>query len=94
MKIIARTRAEITDPTIHLFLLILFDMAVKIFLLLSMALSTPCSCKTPKNKITLKPNQHIPYSFCPVHMSGPPDSLIREDKVHKPGHVNREALTV
>ena len=41
---IATTRAAITEPMIHLFLLILLDMAVRIFLLLLILSSTPWSC--------------------------------------------------
>ena len=38
---IATTRAAITEPTIHLFLVILLDMEDRTFLLLSIASSTP-----------------------------------------------------
>ena len=43
-----RTRAAIMEPIIHLFLLILLDMVVRIFLLLLMLSSTPWSCKSMK----------------------------------------------
>lgn len=43
MRMIAKTRAAMTEATIHLFLVILRDMVLKIFLLLSMASSTPWS---------------------------------------------------
>lgn len=46
----ARARTVITEPMIHLFLLILLDIAVRIFLLLLILLSTPWSC-TKENKI-------------------------------------------
>jgi hypothetical protein len=43
MRRMARTRAVIIPPMIHLFLSILFDIAARIFLLLPMLSSTPCN---------------------------------------------------
>lgn len=50
---IARISAAIMEPTIHLFLLILLDMELNTFLLLSIALSTSESCKK-KIKLIVK----------------------------------------
>jgi len=58
---IAKTRAPITDATIHLFLVILRDMVVKTFLLLSIASSTPWSCNTGKYAST---NNHHNFYNC------------------------------
>jgi hypothetical protein len=57
---IARIRAAIKEPTIHLFLLILFDIAAKIFLLLLMLSSTPWSWMRRKRKSALRENQMCP----------------------------------
>lgn len=46
IKMIAITRTATTVPIIHLFLLILLDMAVKTFLLLPTLSSTPWSCSS------------------------------------------------
>ena len=46
IKAMTTTRTAIMEPIIHLFLLILLDMLVKIFLLLLTLSSTPCSCNT------------------------------------------------
>lgn len=50
IKMMARMRATMTEPTIHLFLDILLDIAVNTFLLLSIASSTPWSCYTKSQK--------------------------------------------
>ena len=50
----ATTRAAITEPTIHLFLVILLNIEVRTFLLLSIASSTPWSwngIKTTQNSL-------------------------------------------
>jgi hypothetical protein len=64
IKTIAMTRAAIMVPIIHLFLLILLDMAVKTFLLFPMLSSTPCSCNRRK---TIRLQWHV---FLPVLLQG------------------------